>query len=556
MDKMNNPNISAPTKFDKTEWRKNFVLGILRAASMVGLILIIFTYQTITPGGRYLMLALYAGILAITFLPIPHDVRSYGLILITLLIGFNAIFNQGPRTDGTLFILTGIVLAALLVDQRVDIVLLAISTFGLVIIALLEQSNLYNLIAANTLPITSTNWIIYIVGFFVTGVVLITAIDQFKDMFAKINNSLNLTVDQLEKKNLILESQIAERTEESDSRINQLRATSNIAKTVTEIQDVQNLLQSVVDSITTDLKHYHAGIYILDDKKKSAFLQSASSDTGKQLVGNLFQIEPANRSLFNTVIEKNKPVIYSDTEHASYLKDENFPITRSRLVLPLLVHENLFGMLDIHSDQPLTFTSNDAEFLQPLADLVSVTFDNIRLLNETRALTAELERYTSTQTSQVWDKLTSRHKPAYQYTPVGVRPVFSRSNNNDEENKLNIPLMLQGKKIGSIKLQRKGAVETWSQKEKELLLKIADQVALAIENSRLVDDAQKGAQRDKMLATISQRIRETLDIEAVASTAATELRRIFDLKEAEISIGLPQSSTPPPKTTGTLRLKR
>ena len=92
-----------------------------------------------------------------------------------------------------------------------------------------------------------------------------------------------------------------------------------------------------------------------------------------------------------------------------------------------------------------------------------------------------------------------------------------------------------------VKLKRKGESASWSERERILVEKIADQIALALENSRLVDEAQKGALRDQMIANVSTHVRETLDIEAVVRTAATELRRAFDLKEAEILIGAPQT---------------
>jgi hypothetical protein len=43
--------------------------------------------------------------------------------------------------------------------------------------------------------------------------------------------------------------------------------------------------------------------------------------------------------------------------------------------------------------------------------------------------------------------------------------------------------------------------------------------------------------RDQVIANISARVRETLEVESVLRTAATEFRKVFDLKEAEISIG-------------------
>lgn len=89
-----------------------------------------------------------------------------------------------------------------------------------------------------------------------------------------------------------------------------------------------------------------------------------------------------------------------------------------------------------------------------------------------------------------------------------------------------------------------------------MIEKISEQISLALENSRLVEEAQKSAQRDQLIANISARVRETLDVDAVIRTASIELRKVFDLKEAEISIGLPQSEPRPVrKNTSTLRLK-
>ena len=194
--------------------------------------------------------------------------------------------------------------------------------------------------------------------------------------------------------------------------------------------------------------------------------------------------------------------------------------------------------------------------MQTLADLIAISMDNVRLINETRTLLLQLESYTSTQTVDTWTKFTSRHTPAYQYTPAGVRPIFSTPKDETSEEGLLIPLVLHGESIGKIKVRRRAAVnENWSERERELIEKIAEQVALALENSRLVDEAQKSAQRDQLIANISTRVRETLDVESVIRTAALELRKVFDLKEAEISLGAPQAEPlRVRKNTSSLRL--
>jgi GAF domain-containing protein len=225
------------------------------------------------------------------------------------------------------------------------------------------------------------------------------------------------------------------------------------------------------------------------------------------------------------------------------------------MLLPLTVRNNVIGILDLHSDQSQSFNTQDSEVLQTLADLVAISIDNTRLINETKNLVQQLETNTSVQTREIWTKFTSRHKPAYQYTPAGVRPLFV-NNKQDNQDGLRVPLILHGENIGNILLKRKGSSTAWSERERVLVEKVATQVALALENSRLVDETQKNAVRDQVIANISARVRETLDIESVLRTATTELRRAFDLKEAEITIGTPQlENTPIRKNTSSLKFK-
>ncbi|MGH7488403.1 MAG: GAF domain-containing protein [bacterium] len=324
-----------------------------------------------------------------------------------------------------------------------------------------------------------------------------------------------------------------------------------------QIENVPDLLETVVNATAEQFGFYHVGLYLLDERKKNAFLQAASSVAGQQLIGQGFRVEPDRSNAINLVTESRKPYIASEAAGNNFLKDPNFPQTRSRMVLPLAVRAEVIGLLDMQSEQLKTFHAEDAEMLQTLADLVAISIDNIRLVDETQALVLQLESYTSAQTSETWSKFASRHAPAYQYTPAGIRPLFSSHKPDETSGEgLQIPLVLHGQNIGNIRLRRKGSAQSWTEKERELIEKIADQVSLALENSRLVDEAQKNAQRDQLITNISSRVRETLDVESVIRTAATELRKVFDLKEAEISIGTPQAEpTRIRKNTSSLRLR-
>ena len=546
-------NLNSDT-FDYKGWREQFISTVLRIACVLGVALLVISFPTATTTNRILFIGLFTLLLAITVFQVPYSIRAFGLLIMVFTIGTNSILAWGPWLDGSIFFIAFIVLSALLFDQRVDIFALLISILTFVLIAALQQLGFYQLRAPNVPVTTFIDWAIYIIDFSIVSTVVTFAIGQFKEAFTRVIQEIQSAFSALATERTQLEDRVRERTEELDARALQLRSSATVARTIAEMQDISELMDAITKLTSDQFGYYHVGLYLLDDRKKIAFLQAASSAVGKELVGQGFRVEPDRSNIINLVVEQKRPYITLDVG-VNFIRDINFPLTRSRMMLPLTVRGNVIGVLDVHSDQLQSFNTQDAEILQTLADLVAISIDNVRLINETRSLAFQLETTTSLQTRETWRKFTSRHKPAYQYTPAGVRPLFSR-NKPENEDGLRIPLTLHGQNIGGIVLKRKGVTATWSERERILVEKVAEQVALALENSRLVDETQKNAMRNQIIANISTRVRETLDVESVIRTATTELRRVFDLKEAEVSIGAPQSeSTPIKKHTSSLRLK-
>ncbi|MBL8049778.1 MAG: GAF domain-containing protein [Anaerolineales bacterium] len=530
----------AQKPFNVTEWREGFIITILRIGCLLGITLIGVSFSTATTSDRVLFISLYLGLLAITLLRVPYNVRAYAILLLVFAVGANSILAWGPWIDGSVFLLASVVISALLFDRRIDIIVFSINIVFMIVIAVLQTIGLYQLTAPTAPQTVPIDWVGYIFDFTVMGAVIVTAMGQFKSAFTRIIQETQNALGAVAIERTRLEEKVVERTEALENRMIQLRNSAITARSIAEKQNILELLETTTQLVSEKFGYYHSGLFILDDQKQTAFLQAASSAAGKALIGQAFSVETDRKNPLATAVEQNRAIITSDIDQKNFIADDNFPLTRSRMILPLAVRGNVIGLIDLHSDQPRAFNVEDAEILQLLADLTAISFDNVRLINETRSLISQLEANTTNQTQRTWSKLTSRVMPAYQYTPAGVRPIFTRDKRSDDKEGLHIPLVLYGQKIGAIKLKRKNNQTEWSEREKALVEKIADQVSLALENSRLVEEAQKSAARDQMIANISTRIRETLDIESVARTATLELRRVFDLKEAEILIGTPQ----------------
>ncbi|HMU91874.1 MAG TPA: GAF domain-containing protein [Anaerolineales bacterium] len=547
--------ITTSSAFDYIGWREQFIITVLRIACVLGAALIATSFPTASATDRVLFPSLYLILLAITVLKTPYSVRAASLLFMVYIIGTNSLLSWGPWLDGSIFFIAFTILAALLFDNRIDLIALILSALTFVTLGVLQQLGIYEPSAKGVPPTIATDWAAYTVDFSIVSAIILVATNQFKKALTQVIFEMQSAFNSLTTEREKLEDRVRERTEELEARAIQLRAATSVTRTIAGIQDISELLSETTRLITDEFGYYHSGLYLLDERKRTAFLQASSSATGKSLIGQGFRIEPNKLNMTNLVIEQRRPQIAMDVGDANFIRDPNFPLTRSRIMLPLTVRGQVIGILDIHSDQPRTFDGQDAEVLQTLADLVAISIDNVRLIDETKSLVYELESNTTLQTRETWSKFTSRHKPAYQYTPAGVRPLFSKIK-TEKADGLHVPMILHGQNIGNIVLKRKGISSTWSERERILVEKVAAQVALALENSRLVDETQKNAMRNQVIANISSRVRETLDVESVVRTATTELRRVFDLKEAEISIGAPQPEpTQLRKNTSSLRLK-
>ncbi len=525
-----------PASFDYKDWREYFIISTLRITSVVGIAIIAISFSTASVTDRILFLSLYLVLLVITLSNTSYTIRAFLLLFIIFTVGVNSILAWGPWLDGSIFFMAFITMSALLFDEHIDVITLLISIFTFAVVGTLQQMGIHKFLADGVPATTPIDWISYTINFSTLSIILIVAINQFKKKFTQVFQDIQNTLKTLATERDQLENKVLERTLDLEARAMQLRSAAIISRTVAELQNISELMESTTKLTAEQFGYYHTGLYLLDKQKKTAFLQASSSDDAKELIGQGFRIEPDRRNIINLAIQTKNPQITSDADKASFISDTNFPLTRSRMVLPLTVRNNVIGILDIHSEQPQAFNAQDAEILQTLADLVAISIDNVDLINETKNLVQQLEASKSNQIHEIWTKFTSRRQPAYQYTPAGVRPIFS-NNAQQSEDGLRVPLILHGQNIGNITLKRKNSTVIWSERERILVEKVASQVALALENNRLVDETQKNALRDQVIANISARIRKNLDVESVLRIATSELRQALDLKEAEISIG-------------------
>ena len=171
--------------------------------------------------------------------------------------------------------------------------------------------------------------------------------------------------------------------EETERRATQLAAASEVARDATSILDVDQLLHETVQLISEQFGFYHAGVFLVDDKREYAVFRAASSEGGRRMLARGHKLEVGKVGMVGYVTDTGKPRIALDVgKDAVHFVNPDLPETRSEMTLPLRVHGEVIGALDVQSTEAAAFTDEDVAVLQTMADQLANAIENARLFGE------------------------------------------------------------------------------------------------------------------------------------------------------------------------------
>jgi GAF domain-containing protein len=89
----------------------------------------------------------------------------------------------------------------------------------------------------------------------------------------------------------------------------------------------------------------------------------------------------------------------------------------------------------------------------------------------------------------------------------------------------------------------RGDAEGWTDADRDLAEKAAIQVALALENMRLLEETRNRAAQEQRLSEFSARLGQSVDLDTLLQTAVRELATLPEVAEASVYLN-PAASAP------------
>lgn len=372
---------------------------------------------------------------------------------------------------------------------------------------------------------------------------------ETEDETGILARSFNEMADRLTETLQGLETRIAERTQELEviSQTNARRASlfeaiARISRTISSARNVDQLLPQITETISSQLGYYHVGIFLVDVHHEYAILVAANSEGGKRMLIRNHRLRIGETGLVGFATQTGKPRVALDVgQDAVFFNNPDLPETHSEIALPLFRGSEIIGALDVQSKNTNAFTQEDENILSVLADQVSIAIQNARSFQQSREALEQAERAAAQLGERQWSEfLTHGNVSGFHFDGVDARPVTT--NDQTQGNSLAVPLILRGVRIGTLKLSTPDPNRKWDANEIAMVEATAERAAFAIENARLLQEAQKRAAKERTIGEISAKIGNLVNIENIVQTTIKELGSTLSNTDVVIQFNSGQSS--------------
>jgi serine phosphatase RsbU (regulator of sigma subunit)/putative methionine-R-sulfoxide reductase with GAF domain len=164
-------------------------------------------------------------------------------------------------------------------------------------------------------------------------------------------------------------------------RARQLEIIGQISRQVTATMELDDLFNRTVRLIRESFGYYHVAIFTADREQETVTFE-ASASAGDQNVA----LEVAwNQGLIGWVAAQAEAVMVNDVEaDTRYRCIEALDEARSELAVPLLLEDELVGVLDVQSDQVDAFGPDDLFILETMGDQIAIAIQEARLYEAER----------------------------------------------------------------------------------------------------------------------------------------------------------------------------
>ncbi len=303
---------------------------------------------------------------------------AYGVLFATwiglVFVSFNA---GGVRDSAFIALIVPSMIASLVLGWRQALYFLALTIAAGWLLAYLEDQGQILLEMSGSYQIATELTIVLLLF----ALLLYLLVSNLSNALAKARQSN----EELRKFSDQLEERVVARTQE-------LMLAANVAQSLSIIQDLESLLDNAVALIQSRFNLYYVQVYLLDESGEFLQLRAGTGDVGQALLQQKHRLRLDEKSINSTAVASKQPIIVADTSQSDIFQPNPLlPLTRSELAVPLILENQVVGVLNLQSSKPGSFTTESLPAFQTLAGQLAIAINNVNLLAEREQVAASLQ---------------------------------------------------------------------------------------------------------------------------------------------------------------------
>jgi len=191
-----------------------------------------------------------------------------------------------------------------------------------------------------------------------------------------------------------------------ENRVQELRFLYGIGRSVTSLQDLQQILNRIVEAAVYLTDAEEGSLMLIDDESDDLYLRAARGLNEKK--AREFRVKMQD-SIAGQVVRTGRPVMIGGMNQDDSFKVKTGYFVKALLNVPLKVMDRVIGVLAVNNKTNVkAFSERHLNLLMALADYASVAIDNARLyarlssdVDRAEQSSRELEKLVETRTSEL-----------------------------------------------------------------------------------------------------------------------------------------------------------
>ena len=411
------------------------------------------------------------------------------------------------------------------------------------------------------------------------------------DELGTLANAFNTMTSQLRESIGTLEQSVADRTKA-------LTTSTEVSRRLSTILNREELVREVVNQVQSAFDYYHAHIYLLEGDE--LVMAGGTGEAGTKMLAEGHKIPKGRGLVGRAAESNEAVLVPDTSQDPNWLPNDLLPDTKSEVAIPISVGTRVLGVLDVQHNVADGLDQEDVDSLQSIANQVAAALQNISQYENTQKMAADLEvvanvgiaTSTITEGRHLLQEVVDLSKQSFELYHAHVyllnetgdtlglasgagevgrkmvaeghaipldseKSLVARAARTREGVVVNdvqanpdflpnpllpetraemaVPMIVSGKVIGVLDVQAE-RVDRFTDIDVSIQTTLASQVAVALQNASSFADAQKQAERETRLNTITQKIQNAATIEEAMQIAARELGHALGKRQTFVAL--------------------